>query len=108
MRAPGVVHRAHRDAAGHRISRHRAAPDDLLALIRGHWGIGNRLRRRRDVGLREDASRIRTGNAPQALAALRNTVLRIVEPLSGPLAAIREAFAENRLKAIAAGKYGVS
>ena len=38
---------------------------------------------------------------------LRNTVLRIVEPLSEPLAAIREAFAENRLKAIAAVKCGV-
>ena len=89
------------------LPRARACPDDLLAFIRRHWGIENRLHHRRDVGLREDASRIRTGNAPQALAALRNTVLRLVEPLSGPLAAIREAFAENRLKAIAAVKYGV-
>ena len=89
------------------LSRARAAPDGLLVLIRGHWGIENRLHRRRDVGLREDASRIRTGNVPQALAALRNTVPRLVEPLSEPLAAIREAFAENRLKAIETVKYGV-
>ena len=41
------------------------------------------------------------------VSTLRNTAPRIVEPLSGPLAAIREAFAENRLKAIAAVKYGV-
>ena len=38
---------------------------------------------------------------------LRNTLLSIVHPLSGPLAAIGEAFADNRLKAIAAAKYGV-
>ena len=90
------------------LPRARAGPGNLLALIRGHWGIENRLhRRRRDVGLREDASRIGAGNAPQALAALRNTALRLVEPLSEPLAAIREAFAENRLEAIAAVQYGV-
>ena len=50
---------------------------------------------------------MRTGNAPQALAALRNTVLRLVRPLPGPLAAICETFAENRLKAIETAKYGV-
>ena len=38
---------------------------------------------------------------------LRNTLLSIVHPLSGPLAAIGEAFADNRLKAIAAAKYSV-
>ena len=38
---------------------------------------------------------------------LRNTLLSIVHPLSDPLAAIGEAFADNRLKAIAAAKYGV-
>ena len=38
---------------------------------------------------------------------LRNRLLWIAHPLSGALAAIGEAFAENRLKAIAAAKYGV-
>ena len=32
--------------------------------VRGHWGIENSLHWRMDVVLREDASRIRKGNAP--------------------------------------------
>ena len=47
----------------------------LQALWRGHWGIENRLHYVRDVTLGEDASRMRTGNEPQALAAIRNTVI---------------------------------
>ncbi len=89
------------------LPRARAGPEELLALVREHWGIENRLHYRRDVALREDASRIRAGNAPQALAALRNTMLRLVHSLPGPLAAIREAFAEDRPHAIATAKYGV-
>ena len=89
------------------LPRARAGPEELLALVREHWGIENRLHYRRDVALREDASRIRTGNAPQAVAALRNTMLRLVHSLPGPLAAIREAFAEDRPHAIATAKYGL-
>ena len=47
----------------------------LQALWRGHWGIENRLHYVRDVTLGEDASRMRTGNVPQALAAVSNAVL---------------------------------
>jgi Transposase DDE domain len=47
----------------------------LQELWRGHWGIENRLHYVRDVTLGEDASRMRTGNEPQALAAVRNAVL---------------------------------
>mgnify|MGYP000350806939 CR=1 FL=1 len=46
------------------------------------------------------------GNAPQALAALRNTMLRLVDAMPGPLTAIRETFAENRLDAIELVKQG--
>lgn len=88
------------------LDRERAGAGDLLALVRQHWAIENRLHYRRDTALREDASRIRSGNAPQALAALRNTVLRLVEAMPGPLPAIRETFAENRLDAIALAKQG--
>lgn len=56
----------------------RATAARLLALIRGHWGIENRLHYVRDVTLGEDASRIRTGAAPQVLAALRNAVLGLL------------------------------
>jgi hypothetical protein len=43
---------------------------------------------------------VRSGCAPQALAALRNTVLRLARALPGPLPAVRETLAENRLDAI--------
>jgi predicted transposase YbfD/YdcC len=82
------------------LSRMRAGPSDLLALARKHWSIENQLHWPRDVILREDASRVRSGAAPRALAVLRNTVLRLLRHQPGPLTAIRETFAENRLRAI--------
>lgn len=89
------------------LTREKADPATLLALVRQHWAIENQLHWRRDVTLREDHSRVRSGTAPQALAALRNTTLRLVKPLPGPLPAIRETFAENRLKAIALAQNGL-
>jgi len=50
----------------------------LLRLIREHWHIENRLHYVRDVTLGEDASQVRSGTAPQALAALRNAVLSVL------------------------------
>jgi predicted transposase YbfD/YdcC len=50
----------------------------LLRLIREHWHIENRLHYVRDVTLGEDASQVRSGTAPQALAALRNAVLGLL------------------------------
>ncbi len=47
----------------------------VQSVWRGHWGIENRLHYVRDVTLGEDASRMRKGNEPQALAAIRNTVI---------------------------------
>jgi predicted transposase YbfD/YdcC len=53
-------------------------PAELLARVRGHWAIENRLHWVRDVTLGEDASRVRTGAAPQAMAILRNVVLGLL------------------------------
>lgn len=50
----------------------------LAALWRGHWGIENRLHWVRDVTFDEDRSQIRTGHAPQVVAALRNTAIGIL------------------------------
>ena len=47
----------------------------LLRLVRGHWGIENRLHYVRDVTLGEDGSQVRTGSAPEVMAALRNVVI---------------------------------
>jgi predicted transposase YbfD/YdcC len=53
----------------------------LSLLARGHWKIENSLHHVRDVTLGEDACRVRTGSAPQALAALRNLVLNLLAPM---------------------------
>lgn len=50
----------------------------LQALWRGHWSIENGLHHTRDVTFDEDRCQVRTGKAPQALAAVRNTVIGIV------------------------------
>jgi predicted transposase YbfD/YdcC len=51
---------------------------ELLALSRSHWRIENRLHYVRDVTFGEDASQVRTGAGPQALAALRNVVIALL------------------------------
>jgi predicted transposase YbfD/YdcC len=56
----------------------RATPAQLLRLWREHWHIENRVHYVRDVTFGEDASHIRTGAAPQALAALRNATLALL------------------------------
>jgi hypothetical protein len=56
----------------------RATPAQLLGLWRGHWGIENRLHWVRDVTFDEDRCQVRTGSAPQVLAALRNTVIGLL------------------------------
>lgn len=50
----------------------------LLKLVRGHWAIENRLHYVRDVTCGEDASTIRSGSAPQVMAALRSTHLALL------------------------------
>jgi hypothetical protein len=47
----------------------------LLALARGHREIENRILWVGDVSFGEDACRVRTGEAPEILAALRNAGL---------------------------------
>jgi predicted transposase YbfD/YdcC len=53
-------------------------PATVLRLVREHWHIENRLHYVRDVTLGEDASQVRSGSAPQALAALRNAILGLL------------------------------
>jgi predicted transposase YbfD/YdcC len=72
------------------LGRERADADRLLELTRAHWGIENGSHHRRDVTLGEDASRVRKGDAPQVMAALRNTVIGVLSGVkSGLAAAIR-------------------
>ncbi len=55
-----------------------ATPQELEGYWRGHWTIENRVHYVRDVSMGEDAQQMHTGNAPQALAALRNTLLKLL------------------------------
>ena len=50
----------------------------LLAIVRSHWGIENRLHWVLDVVFNEDANRSRKGNAPENLAILRRLALNII------------------------------
>lgn len=52
-------------------SAEQVGPDVLAQLVRGHWGIES-LHHVRDVTFNEDASQLRTGNAPQTIATWRN------------------------------------
>lgn len=53
----------------------RAGPARIALGVRGHWGIENKLHHVRDVTYGEDASRVRTRNAPQNMAAMRNLAI---------------------------------
>lgn len=60
------------------LSSQEANPGQLLALWRGHWGIENRVHWVRDVTMDEDRCQIRTGAAPQVMAAIRNTAISLL------------------------------
>jgi predicted transposase YbfD/YdcC len=62
----------------------QASPARLADLIRGHWAIENGLHYVRDVTFAEDASRVRTGTAPQVMACLRNLVIGVLSR-AGPV-----------------------
>lgn len=55
-----------------------ASAQRLLGLWRGHWGIENRVHWVRDVTFDEDRCQVRSGAAPQVLAALRNLVISVI------------------------------
>jgi predicted transposase YbfD/YdcC len=50
----------------------------LLGYVRGHWAIENRLHYVRDVTFGEDGCQVRTGSAPEVMAALRNVVIALL------------------------------
>jgi predicted transposase YbfD/YdcC len=55
----------------------QARPARLADLIRGHWAI-EAVHHLRDVTFAEDASQVRTGAAPRAMASLRNLAIGIL------------------------------
>jgi predicted transposase YbfD/YdcC len=88
------------------LSADRLDAASLLRLSRDHWQIENRLFLSeclslminirlgvRDVTFKEDASRVRTGSAPQVMAELRNATLSIIRRKNQKPRPAREAFA---------------
>lgn len=47
--------------------------------VRGHWGVENPLHWRLDVLFREDACRLRKGNAPAILTSIRHLCMNLLE-----------------------------
>ena len=68
----------------------KSAAESLLALVRGHWTVENRLHWVRDVTFDEDRSQIRKGNGPRVMASLRNLAISV----------LRVAGADNIAKAL--------
>ncbi|MEU9291847.1 transposase [Streptomyces sp. NPDC048275] len=52
----------------------QATPAQLANMIRSHWQI-EALHHMRDTTFAEDASQLRTGNAPRAMATWRNLAI---------------------------------
>ena len=55
-----------------------ASPAHIAGYVRGHWTIENKVHWVRDVTLREDASRVRTGPRPRIMATLRNLAIGLI------------------------------
>jgi predicted transposase YbfD/YdcC len=85
-----------------RLSPQRASPQRLLALVCGHWGIENRSHSVRDVSFQEDRSRLRSGNAPQILVALRNLAITLLHCLgTAQISSARRSLAYHPEQALA-------
>jgi predicted transposase YbfD/YdcC len=60
------------------LSRKQATPQRLLEIRRAHWGIETGSHYRRDVTLREDATRMRIGHGAKIMANLNNLILALI------------------------------
>lgn len=60
------------------LRHEEASAQTLQSYWRGHWSIENRLHYVRDVTMGEDKCRAHTGQLPQAMAALRNSILALL------------------------------
>jgi predicted transposase YbfD/YdcC len=56
----------------------KATSAQLAAIIRGHWGIEDRLHWVRDMDFDEDRSQVRTASGPRIMASLRNLAITIL------------------------------
>jgi len=59
--------------------------DHLAPAIRDHWSIENSLHWVMDMVFRDDESRVRNGNAPANLAAIRHMAQNLIRARKGKL-----------------------
>ena len=79
----------------------QADPQRLLTLARGHWSIESR-HFVRDVTFGEDRSPLRSGDAPQILAAVRNLTHTLIRRAgTTAIAAARRSFSYHPARALA-------
>jgi predicted transposase YbfD/YdcC len=67
----------------------------VLAAVRGHWAVENRLHWQLDVSFREDECRVRTGHAAENLSRLRRLALNLLKRDTS----VKAGIAGKRLKA---------
>ncbi|MCA3315820.1 MAG: ISAs1 family transposase [Roseomonas sp.] len=60
------------------LSSARLDAKTFAAAVRGHWGIENRLHWVLDVVFHDDLARLRTGNGPQNMAAIKHMALNMI------------------------------
>lgn len=60
------------------LSRKTTTPRKLLEVRRAHWGVETGSHYRRDVTLREDATRFTIGNGARVLADINNLTLALI------------------------------
>jgi predicted transposase YbfD/YdcC len=60
------------------LKREEASAARLMEIVRGHWGIENGLHYRKDKTLREDACRLKRGEAAQVMAVINNLIVGLV------------------------------
>jgi len=85
------------------LPRERADATRLLALVRSHWGIENKVHYVRDVTMGEDACRVRKRSAPIVLATIRNALLGVTRALGvANRAAQSRSFCADPVKALEA------
>ena len=60
------------------LTRKEASPSQVLHFRRAHWGIETGLHYRRDVTMKEDATRMTLGNTAKIMASINNLVLALI------------------------------
>jgi predicted transposase YbfD/YdcC len=84
------------------LTRQEASPTQVLNIRQAHWGIETGLHYRRDVTLKEDATRMTVGNTGKVIASINNLVLALIRQAGFHNAAqARRWFAAHLSKAFA-------